>query len=174
MSEFFTTMDPTIMVVSSVAMVCVTVILAVNIFGKDEPEPTPAPVPVPETPAVVIPTVDPNEGLTVWTSTDGEKCIEFVNNFRANPSSIPLTSAQTSKGMSTGSPEHAVVWSDELFDLCKEHSIYQAKAEKISHDGFSERMDRYKSCTAQLRAENVAMTRLSGESALQKAVTRWA
>ena len=158
--ENLTTTDPTIMVISSVAIVCVTVILVVSIVSKDEVEP-----------AVVTPTVDPNAGLEIWTSTDGKKCIEFVNNFRANPSSIPLTSAQTSAGVSAGSAKTGVTWSDELFDLCKEHSIYQAKAATISHDGFNDRLDRYTSCSLSGAAENVAMNMLSGENALQGAVT---
>ena len=95
MSEAFAAIDPTVGLIVSVAMVCVTVVLVASILSGDDSTPEPAP-------ADNTPAVDPYPGLKVWTSDDGKKCIEFVNNFRADPTTIPLTSAQTSKGVSAG------------------------------------------------------------------------
>lgn len=75
-------------------------------------------------------------GLSVWGSTDGKVCMDYINNFRANPSSIPLTQDQKSAGLYIGTPKAALSWDDSLYDLAVEHSVNQANTDTMSHDGF--------------------------------------
>lgn len=101
---------------------------------------------------------------------DGKAAFDYMNAFRADPTSRPPKVADWPVGDATG----PYIWSDELFDLCLEHSINQAALGQISHDGVAERFDTVTSCQWNGWGENVAYNMENGDAALDLAITQWA
>ena len=73
---------------------------------------------------------------------DGKNCFKLINDFRTDPTSVPLTDAQRANLIPIGEPNDSIVWSDELFNLAREHSIGMAKALEVSHTGMNSRFNR--------------------------------
>lgn len=61
-------------------------------------------------------------GVTPLSMDDGKSLLDYMNAFRADPTSLP----PKTEGWPVGDAADAYIWSDELFDLCLEHSINQA------------------------------------------------
>lgn len=105
-------------------------------------------------------------GVTPLSMDDGKALFDYMNDFRADPTSLP----PKTEGWPVGDVAVAYEWSDELFDLCLEHSINQAALGQISHDGVAERFDTVTSCSWNGWGENVAYNMESGDAALQMAI----
>lgn len=96
-----------------------------------------------------------------------------MNDFRANPSSVPLTQEQLDQNLEVGTSQLPYQWSDELYELALEHTRNMAADQQISHEGVSERFDRVTQCQWSGYSENVAYNMEEGDDALHMVITQW-